>query len=108
MDIRKSTTNANNDLANKLASGLERSAKMREQLAEQTRRMADHAAEAASSGDRVDLSTPAQELQAQDEASAARSERVSELKAAYEEGRLNTPERIEDAARGILLEGRDL
>jgi len=108
MDIRKSTQTNAKDLANTVATGLERSAEMREQLAAQTRRMAEQAAEAASSGDRVELSTPAQELQAQEEASAARSERVSELKAAYEEGRLNTPERIEDAARGILLEGRDL
>lgn len=77
---------------------------LRESLTESAREVAQQTRTA--SGDRLELSDEAVALARSDDAESAsegaRSERVEELRILHEQGRLNTPERIERAADGLL------
>jgi hypothetical protein len=104
MDIRKAQPNGQPDSRGaKLAQGLEQIARSKEKNAQQIRNTKQRVEAHAAQVDRLDLSSSAQELEAA-ETDSRRAAHLAELKVAYDEGRLNTPERVEQAAERMLDE----
>lgn len=71
------------------------------------RQAADASENASSTQDKIELSPEArhmlaQETQAKVDAESARKQRIAELRQAYQDGKLNTSERVDRAATEIL------
>lgn len=85
----------------------ERAKELRRQEQRELAKTNDPGTETSSGSDRIELSPHAKILAEKGSTAPgadeeARAERVAELKAAYEAGTLNTPERVERAAEGLL------
>ncbi len=96
VEARERLHRAKENQANELVAARARIDAAKAQVVARARRMSG------GESDRVDLSAAAQVFLEDDELEAARAELVQELKAAYRDGTLNDPARIERAAQQLL------
>jgi anti-sigma28 factor (negative regulator of flagellin synthesis) len=85
----------------------EHARELRRQEAKELAQTQEAETDSSRGSDRIELSPEARMLAKEGsflpgETSEARAERVADLRAAFEAGTLNTPERVESAAEGLL------